>query len=191
MHDRRARGGIQEGRHGARSPRSSPATGPGAWLTALVPAPSSAVVEQGAAGGHVLRRLGRFDALVEGIAPEAPTEARAQGIVIARLIELARPPQTAQGPLDWMDWEREKTLRLLREPIETNDTKVTRSLPDLTPPAPPRGSSRASVGLGGLLNRGRDQRIPDFLSKARGNHPDEMTSSQKEIHPWQPWFREM
>jgi hypothetical protein len=34
----------------------------------------------------------RFDALVESIAPEAPTEARAQGIVIARLIELARPP---------------------------------------------------------------------------------------------------
>ena len=59
----------------------------------------------------------RFDALIENIAPEAPTEARAQGIVIARLIELARPPQIAQGPLDWMDWEREKTLRLLREAI--------------------------------------------------------------------------
>ncbi|MBV8077259.1 MAG: hypothetical protein JO284_12710 [Planctomycetaceae bacterium] len=42
----------------------------------------------------------RFDSLVESIAPEAPTEARAKGIVIARLIELARPLQTAQAPLD-------------------------------------------------------------------------------------------
>jgi hypothetical protein len=56
----------------------------------------------------------RFDSLVESIAREASTEARAQGIVIARLIELTRPPQTAQGPLDWMDWERKKTQRLLR-----------------------------------------------------------------------------
>jgi hypothetical protein len=54
----------------------------------------------------------RFEALVRYVAPQAPTQARAHGMVIARLLERASvpPPQ----PLDWLDWERQKTLRLLR-----------------------------------------------------------------------------
>ncbi len=59
----------------------------------------------------------RFAALVENLTPEAPTEARAHGIVISRLIESASPPRSAPGPLDWMDWERQKTLRLLRSAV--------------------------------------------------------------------------
>lgn len=54
----------------------------------------------------------RFDALVNEASLRAPTRARAHGEAISRLIhERARP---APGPLDWMDWERQKTLRLLR-----------------------------------------------------------------------------
>jgi hypothetical protein len=56
----------------------------------------------------------RFDALVRGVAPQAPTQARAHGIVISNLIDLAPPTRTSPGALDWMDWERQKTLRLLR-----------------------------------------------------------------------------
>lgn len=54
----------------------------------------------------------RLDALVKTEATHAPTQARAHGEAIARLIhERGRP---APGPLDWLDWERQKTLRLLR-----------------------------------------------------------------------------
>jgi hypothetical protein len=59
----------------------------------------------------------RFEALVQSVAPQAPTLARAQGVAISRLIDLAETPHPAPGPLDWMDWERQKTLRLLRSPI--------------------------------------------------------------------------
>ena len=56
----------------------------------------------------------RFDDLVRRSAGQAPTQARAHGIVLSELLEKApgalRP---APGPLDWMDWERKKTLRLL------------------------------------------------------------------------------
>ncbi len=56
----------------------------------------------------------RFEALVRAASAQAPTRARAHGIVISRLIENAPPgPRPAPGPLDWMDWERQKTLRLL------------------------------------------------------------------------------
>src|SRR4051794_15035356 len=51
----------------------------------------------------------RLDALVRRAAREAPTQARAYGLVLARLIRSAPEP----GPLDWMDWERKKALRLL------------------------------------------------------------------------------
>lgn len=60
----------------------------------------------------------RFEALVRSVAPLAQTQARAHGIVISHLIDqpgaIARP---APGPLDWMDWERQKTLRLLRSAV--------------------------------------------------------------------------
>jgi len=59
----------------------------------------------------------RFAALAETVAAEAPTEARAHGIVISRLIEAAGPSRSTPGPLDWMDWERKKALRLLRSVI--------------------------------------------------------------------------
>jgi hypothetical protein len=56
----------------------------------------------------------RFETLVRSVAAEAPTQARAHGIVISCLINRAAPQRPAPGPLDWMDWERQKTLRLLR-----------------------------------------------------------------------------
>jgi hypothetical protein len=56
----------------------------------------------------------RFETLVRGLAHLAPTQARAHGIVISTLIDLTGPQRTSPGPLDWMDWERQKTLRLLR-----------------------------------------------------------------------------
>ncbi|HWE36224.1 MAG TPA: hypothetical protein VG406_06600 [Isosphaeraceae bacterium] len=42
---------------------------------------------------------------------DAPTQARAYGLILARLLRHAPPPEPA--PLDWMDWERRKALRLL------------------------------------------------------------------------------
>jgi hypothetical protein len=54
----------------------------------------------------------RFDALVERASYHAPTQARAHGEVIATLIHDG--PRANPGPSDWMDWERQKTLRLLR-----------------------------------------------------------------------------
>lgn len=55
----------------------------------------------------------RFEALVRRAAVQAPTQARAQGVVISHLLDGAVPPRPAPGPLDWLDWERQKTLRLL------------------------------------------------------------------------------
>ena len=56
----------------------------------------------------------RFDDEVRRIAGRAPTRARAHGMVLSELLEkvpvASRP---VPGPLDWMDWERKKTLRLL------------------------------------------------------------------------------
>jgi hypothetical protein len=43
------------------------------------------------------------------------TQARAYGQAISHLLEPAE--QAAPGPLDWMDWERQKTLKLLRHAI--------------------------------------------------------------------------
>ncbi|MFO0911009.1 MAG: hypothetical protein U0794_22170 [Isosphaeraceae bacterium] len=57
----------------------------------------------------------RFEALVDSVAsrPEVETLARAHGEVISRLLDAANAPP-ATRPLDWLDWERQKTLRLLR-----------------------------------------------------------------------------
>jgi hypothetical protein len=59
----------------------------------------------------------RFDDLARSWASVDPsaTQARAYGQALAHLLlhaELARP-----GPLDWMDWERQKTLKLLRHAV--------------------------------------------------------------------------
>jgi hypothetical protein len=56
-----------------------------------------------------------FEALVQRALPLAPTQARAQGMVIARLMDrsAAAGSGLAPGPLDWMDWERQKAIRLL------------------------------------------------------------------------------
>ncbi len=48
---------------------------------------------------------------------QTPTQARANGLVISRLMDRAAQGQPAPGPLDWMDWERQKTLRLLRSAV--------------------------------------------------------------------------
>jgi hypothetical protein len=59
----------------------------------------------------------RFEAVVEETATGAPTRARAHGEALARLMDAAEAHQPAPGPLDWMDWERQKTLRLLRSAV--------------------------------------------------------------------------
>jgi hypothetical protein len=55
----------------------------------------------------------RFDALARSMAQSAPTQARAYGLALAGLMNSANLPRPEPGPLDWMDWERRKTLRLL------------------------------------------------------------------------------
>jgi hypothetical protein len=55
----------------------------------------------------------RFEALVQAEAAGSPTHARACGMALTRLLD-QRP---APSPLDWMDWERRKTLRLLRSAV--------------------------------------------------------------------------
>ena len=54
----------------------------------------------------------RFDALVNETSLLAPTQARAHGEAIARLMR--DHPRPAPGPTNWMDWERQKAIRLLR-----------------------------------------------------------------------------
>src|SRR5436190_18518837 len=55
----------------------------------------------------------RFATLVDRYAAMAPTQARAHGLVLSSLLHAVPEPQPEPGPLDWMDWERRKTLRLL------------------------------------------------------------------------------
>lgn len=55
----------------------------------------------------------RFEELAESCAPIASTRARAVGLVLSSLLHSAPVPRPEPGPLDWMDWERGKTLRLL------------------------------------------------------------------------------
>jgi hypothetical protein len=54
-----------------------------------------------------------FESLVAGNAAMAPTQARAAGLVISELLHMIPRPEPEPGPLDWMDWERRKTIRLL------------------------------------------------------------------------------
>lgn len=55
----------------------------------------------------------RFEALVHTLGAGQPTRARACGAALAHLIHAVPAPRPEPGPLDWMDWERRKTLRLL------------------------------------------------------------------------------
>lgn len=55
----------------------------------------------------------RFEALVREVGAGQPTRARACGVTLSQLIHVAPKPQPEPSPLDWMDWERRKTLRLL------------------------------------------------------------------------------
>jgi hypothetical protein len=54
-----------------------------------------------------------LEALVAESAVMAPTQARAYGVVLSGLLHGLRPAEPEPGPLDWLDWERRKTLRLL------------------------------------------------------------------------------
>jgi hypothetical protein len=54
-----------------------------------------------------------FGALVARCAPMAATQARAHGLALSGLLHAVPRPEPEPGPLDWMDWERRKTLRLL------------------------------------------------------------------------------
>jgi Ser/Thr protein kinase RdoA (MazF antagonist) len=56
----------------------------------------------------------RLEALVCALAGREPTRARAYGATLAHLIRALAAPPPEPGPLDWMDWERRKALRLLR-----------------------------------------------------------------------------
>jgi hypothetical protein len=53
----------------------------------------------------------RLEALADRLGAGEPTRARALGRAVARLIEAAG--RAEPGPLDWLDWERRKALRLL------------------------------------------------------------------------------
>jgi hypothetical protein len=54
-----------------------------------------------------------FESLARSLAPAAPTQARAYGLALSTLMHAANLPPVDTGPLDWMDWERRKTMRLL------------------------------------------------------------------------------
>jgi len=55
----------------------------------------------------------RLEALVRRLASNEPTKARAYGRALSVLMNSAEVETEPSGPLDWMDWERRKTLRLL------------------------------------------------------------------------------
>jgi hypothetical protein len=55
----------------------------------------------------------RFEALVRHHHGTAPSQARACGQALSALMDEAARPRIEPGPLDWMDWERRKTLRLV------------------------------------------------------------------------------
>ena len=61
----------------------------------------------------------RFDGLVRSAASRTQplTQARAHGEALSRLMDEAAATRATPGPLDWMDWERQKTLRLLRSAV--------------------------------------------------------------------------
>ena len=55
----------------------------------------------------------RLEALVARHGGAASTQARAHGLVLSQLLHGLPLSKAEPGPLDWMDWERRKTLRLL------------------------------------------------------------------------------
>jgi hypothetical protein len=55
----------------------------------------------------------RLEALARSMAPAAATQARAYGLALSTLMHSAELPPPEPGPLDWMDWERRKVMRLL------------------------------------------------------------------------------
>jgi hypothetical protein len=55
----------------------------------------------------------RFESLARSLAAAAPTQARAYGLAVSTLLHTSMVAPPEPGPLDWMDWERRKTLRLL------------------------------------------------------------------------------
>jgi hypothetical protein len=55
----------------------------------------------------------QFEALTAAYAPRASTQARAHGLALSSLLHSVPVSRPEPGPLDWMDWERRKTLRLL------------------------------------------------------------------------------
>jgi hypothetical protein len=55
----------------------------------------------------------RFEALASRYAPVAATQARAHGLLVSSLLHAIPAREAEPGPLDWMDWERRKTLQLL------------------------------------------------------------------------------
>ncbi len=61
----------------------------------------------------------RFEDLVRHVSAtvQAPSQARAHGLVLSKLLETASHASVTPGPLEWMDWERQKTLRLLRSAV--------------------------------------------------------------------------
>ena len=61
----------------------------------------------------------RFDDLVRSAASRTQplTQARAHGEALSQLMDDSARNHQVPGPLDWMDWERQKTLRLLRSAI--------------------------------------------------------------------------
>jgi hypothetical protein len=56
----------------------------------------------------------RFEALVRQLGGGATTQARAYGMTLSQLVQGAGETPAPPGPLDWMDWERRKALRLLK-----------------------------------------------------------------------------
>ena len=54
-----------------------------------------------------------FAALVSRCNAMASSQARAHGLVLSELLRADPRREPEPGPLDWMDWERRKTLRLL------------------------------------------------------------------------------
>lgn len=59
----------------------------------------------------------RFESVVRAVAPDAPTQARAHGAALSGLINAMQAAPPPPRPLDWMDWERQKALRLLRSAV--------------------------------------------------------------------------
>ena len=55
----------------------------------------------------------RFEALAAGAAATASTQARANGLVVSSLLDAADQAESEPDPLNWLDWERRKVLRLL------------------------------------------------------------------------------